>query len=136
MKYIKHKNCIDVVPILPCLSEDLWRRENPDTLEFTQCNRSSGTRSRIDRVYTDIKIANNTKINHKIISFLDRYIAIAIDKLHSKTKNWKKVMKFIELSFRKEWFLRNHQKFFLYLKTKKSNFSSPSDCWEYLICET
>ena len=29
--------------------DDLWRRENPDTSEFTHYNRSSGTRSRIDR---------------------------------------------------------------------------------------
>ena len=29
--------------------EDLWRRENPDSSEFTCYDRSSGTRSRIDR---------------------------------------------------------------------------------------
>ena len=27
--------------------EDLWRRENPDSSEFTRCNRSSGIRSTI-----------------------------------------------------------------------------------------
>ena len=48
---------------------DLWRRENPDTSEFTRYDRSSGTRSRIDRAYTDIKIANNTRIDHKMIFF-------------------------------------------------------------------
>ena len=53
--------------------EDLWRSENPDISEFTHYDRSSGTRSRIDRVYTNIKIANNTKIFHKTISFLDHY---------------------------------------------------------------
>ena len=46
--------------------QDLWRRENPDIYEFTRYDRASGTRSRIDRVYTDIKIANNTKINHNV----------------------------------------------------------------------
>ena len=50
--------------------EDLWRRENPDLLEFTQCNRSSGTRSRIGRVYTDVKLASNTKSNHIMVSFI------------------------------------------------------------------
>ena len=30
--------------------EHLWRRENPDSSEFTRYNRSFGTRSRIDRV--------------------------------------------------------------------------------------
>ena len=47
--------------------EGLWRMENPDTSEFNRYDRSSGTRS---RVYTDIIIANNTKINHKMMSFM------------------------------------------------------------------
>ena len=42
--------------------EDLWRRENADISEITHYNRSSGTRSRIDRAYTYIKIGKNTKI--------------------------------------------------------------------------
>ena len=64
--------------------EDLWRRENPESSEFTRYDRSSGTRSRIDRVYTDIKMASNTKINHIMVSFTDHY-AIFIDKFPSKT---------------------------------------------------
>ena len=66
--------------------EDQWRRENPVTSEFTHYDRPSGTRSRIDRVYTDIKIVNNTKINHKMISSSDHYNAITIDRPSSKTK--------------------------------------------------
>ena len=66
--------------------EDLWRRENPDSSEFTRHNRSSGTRSRIDRVYTDIKFGSNTKINHTMISFTDHYNAIFIDRFPSKSK--------------------------------------------------
>ena len=66
--------------------EDLWRKENPDSSEFTRHNRSSGTRSRIDMVYTDIKIGSNTKINHKMISFTDHYNAIFIDRFPSKSK--------------------------------------------------
>ena len=46
--------------------DDLWRRENPDSSELTRYDRSSGTRSRMDRVYTDTKIAINTKINQTI----------------------------------------------------------------------
>ena len=46
--------------------------------------------SRIDRIYTDIytdmKIANNTKIIHIMVSFTDHYNAISIDRLSSKTK--------------------------------------------------
>ena len=47
-------------------------------------------RSRINRVYTDIytdiKIANNTKINHIMVPFTDHYNIISIDRLPSKTK--------------------------------------------------
>ena len=38
--------------------ENLWRRENPDSSEFIRNDRSSGTRSRIDMAFTDIKIAD------------------------------------------------------------------------------
>ena len=51
--------------------EDLWRRKNPDSSKFTHYDRSYGTRSRIDRIYTDIKIASITKINHIMVSFTD-----------------------------------------------------------------
>ena len=36
--------------------EDLSKRENPDSSESTHYDRCSGTRSRRDRVYTDINI--------------------------------------------------------------------------------
>ena len=55
--------------------EDLWRRENPDSSEFTCYDRSSGTTSRIDRVYNDIKIASNTNTNHIMVAFTDHYNA-------------------------------------------------------------
>ena len=51
--------------------EDLWRRENPDSSDFTRYNRSSGTRSTTNRVYTDIKMARNIKMNHIMVSFTD-----------------------------------------------------------------
>ena len=66
--------------------EDLWRRENPDSSEFNRYDRSSGTRSRIVRVYTDIKIASNTKIHYIMVSFADHYNAIFVDRLPSKIK--------------------------------------------------
>ena len=40
----------------------------------------------IDRFYTDIKIANNTQINHTIVSFTDHYNAISLERLPSKTE--------------------------------------------------
>ena len=56
--------------------EDLWRRENSDSSEFTRYNRSSGTRSTIERVCPDIKMARNTKVNHIMVSFTDHYNVI------------------------------------------------------------
>ena len=95
MVEIKHKDFIDDVPITPC-QNSLWimgstiygkgRTQIPD---FTQYDRSYSTRSRIDEVYTDIKIANHTKINHIMVSFTDLYNAISIDRLSSKTKTRK-----------------------------------------------
>ena len=66
--------------------EDLWRMENPDSSEFTHYDRSSGTISRIDRFYTDIKIVSNTKVNLIMVSFTDPYNVIFIDRFSSKTK--------------------------------------------------
>ena len=65
--------------------EDLWRKNNLDSSEFTHYNRSSGIRSTIDRIYADIKIAINTKINHIMVSFPDLYNANFIDRFLSKT---------------------------------------------------
>ena len=45
-----------------------------------------GLRSRIERVYTNMKIGCNNKIYHMIVSFTDHYNAISIDTLPSKTK--------------------------------------------------
>ena len=66
--------------------ENLWRRESPDVFQFTRYDGSLGTTAKIDRIFTDIKIANSTKINHKMISFSDHYNALLIDRLSSKTK--------------------------------------------------
>ena len=70
--------------------EDLRRRENPQIPPSSPVAIGPFPRSRIDRVYTDIytdiKIANNTKINHIMVSFTDHYNAISIDRLPLKTK--------------------------------------------------
>ena len=50
--------------------EGLCTMRNPDSSEFTRYNRSSGTISAIGKVYTDIKIANKTKINHIMVSLM------------------------------------------------------------------
>ena len=60
--------------------EGLQERENPDLYEFTHYHGSSSTRSRIGRVYTDIKSASNTNINHIMVSFTVHYNVISIDR--------------------------------------------------------
>ena len=42
--------------------------------------------SRIYRIYTDMKIANNTKINHIMVPFTEHYNAISIDRLPLESK--------------------------------------------------
>ena len=96
MVKMKDKDFIGVVPIMPCENSP-WimglsihgegRTEIPPSLPTTI---GPLPRSRIDRVYTDIytdiKIAYNTKINHIMVSFTDHYNAISIDRLPLKTK--------------------------------------------------
>ena len=94
MVEIQHKDFIDLVPIIPCqklswiMDSRIYRERrtnislgSPTTIELL-----FGTRSRIERVYTDIKIASDTKINHIIVSFTDQNNAISRDRLPSKTK--------------------------------------------------
>ena len=104
--------------------DDLCRRKNPDSFEFTRYDRSSGTRSRIDGVYSDIKIASNTKINHIMVSFTDHYNAIFIDRLPSKLKLGKIpgtliILFYVSLSFPQ----RNGLFFFYWTHKKQPLFS-------------
>ena len=67
---------------MPCqnpswiMSSRIFREEEPRFL----------TRSKIGLVYTDIKMANITKINHKMVSFTDHYNTISLGRLPPKTK--------------------------------------------------
>ena len=141
MRGIKHENVIDVTPNLPSKLimdsglEDLWRRENPETSEFTRYDRSSGTRSRIDRVYTDKKIANNTKITHNMISFSDHYNALIINRFSSKPKLGKDLWHFNNSLLEKDEFCSNIQTFLTFLKTKQTSYSLASDWWEFTKCQ-
>ena len=76
----------------------------------------------IDRAYTDIKTANNTKINHIMLSFTDHYNAISIDRLPSKTKIgkdlWKRFRKIIPFCVSQS--PPQLQKLLLLLKTQKT----------------
>ena len=100
--------------------EHLWRRENPDSSEFTRYNRSFGTRSRIDRVYTDIKIASNTKTNHIMVSITDHYNVISIDRFPSKTKIGKDSVYFNNFHLCKPEFSLTAKTFLFLLKTQNT----------------
>ena len=75
----RNKTFMNVISIMLCQNSSWimdWR---------IRYNRSSGTRSTIDRVLTNITMARNTKINHIMLSFTDHYNAIFIDRFSSKT---------------------------------------------------
>ena len=118
-RYRCHSNFVFSRLIMENELEDLWKRENPDISEFTRFDRSSGTRSRIDRVYTDIKIANNTEINHKMISFSDHYNALIVDRFSSKTKIEKDLWHLIILLCKIRTSVQLPKACFLFLKQTK-----------------
>ena len=99
--------------------DDLWRSENQDSSEFTYCDRSSGKRSTINRVYTAIKIASHTKINHIMISFTDHYTAIFTDRFPSKTKIGKD-SQYFNNSLCKPEFSSTSKTFLFLLETQKT----------------
>ena len=133
--YRCHSNFALSKLIMENVLEDLWRKENSNTSDFTLFDRSSGTRSRIDRVYTGIKIANITKIKHKMISFSDHYIALFIDRLSSKTIIGKDLWHFNSSILQNKDFCSTAKDLPSFLKTKKNNYSSIIDWWEYTKCQ-
>ena len=55
-------------------------KDIPDSSEFTHYDRSSGSRSWKGKVYTDIKLAVNTKINHIMVFFTNHCNVISTDR--------------------------------------------------------
>ena len=100
--------------------DDLRSRENPDSSAFNRYSRSSGTRSKIDRVYTNKKIASNTKINYIMVSFIDHYNAVFIDRFPSKTKIGKDSWYFNNYLLRKPEFPSTSKTFLFLLETQKT----------------
>ena len=91
MVKIKHKDFIDPVPIMPC-QNSFWimglgiydgRTQIPWVHPLWQVFRQGST---IGRLNNYIKIANNTKINHIMVSFTDYFNVVSIDRLPSKNK--------------------------------------------------
>ena len=92
MVKIKHKDFIGAVPGTPCLNSS-WviglRIYGEGRTQIPLSSRATIgplPKSRIDRVYNDTKIANNTKINHIMVSLTNYYNADSIDRVPSKTK--------------------------------------------------
>ena len=133
----KHKNCWSNFalskPIIDNVVEDLWRLEKLHSSEFTHFDRSPCTRSRIERVHTDIKIANNTKINHKMIFFTDQCYAIFTDRLPSKIKITKEFDNFILCTTD---FWKTIKNLISLLKRKKNNYSSTSEWCKKIFFKT
>ena len=97
--------------------EDLWKKENPDSSEFIQYNRSSGTRSTIERAYTDIKRATLiTSWYHLLI-----IIMLFLDFLDSWYFN-SSPLGMPEFSLTTD--------FSFFIKNTKQNQTSASDLWE------
>ena len=105
------------------------RRKKQDSSEFTGYDRSSGTRSRLDRVYTAIKIASSGKIYCIMVSFIGHYNAISIDRLPSKTKIEKIYGTLTILFYGSPNFTQLQIKCF-FIKNTKNKYSSASDWWK------
>ena len=139
MVKIKHRDFISAAPVMPYQNSSsimgLRIYGEGRTLILLSSPAAIGPLqgSRIDRVYTDIKIANNNKINHIMVTFTDYDNAISIDRLSSKTKigkdSWKRFMKIILLC-KPEFSSTTKTSFFI--KNKKNNHFSESDWWEYI----
>ena len=102
MVKIKHRTFIGAAPVIPCQNSSsimglrIYGKGRTLILLSSPAVIGPLQGSRIDRVYTDIKVANNNKINHIMVSSTDHYNAVSIDRLSSKTKigkdSWKRFM--------------------------------------------
>ena len=99
--------------------EDLWRRENTDSSVSARYNRSPGTRFRICRVYADLKISNNTKINHIMGSIAGHNNAISVKTIPSKTKIGKESQYYNNYPLLKPEFSSTTSNLLFYLKDQK-----------------
>ena len=108
--------------------EDLWRRENPHSPAMI--SPFARIQDRQISVYTDIKICNNTNINHIMVLFADHYNAISVDRLPSKLKLGKirgTLIIFLYVNPNSSQL----QRLFFFIKNTINNHSSASDWREY-----
>ena len=92
MVEIRRKDVIDAVPIMPSFWIMGLSLFGEGRIQVFLNSTATLLGSMIDGVYTNRKIANNTKSNHILVSFTDHYNAISIDRLSSKTKIGKRFM--------------------------------------------
>ena len=85
----KTQRLTDAILVMPC-QNSLWimglRIYGEGRIQIPLSSPASIDPLAQGRVYTDVKIANNTKINHIMVCFTDHYNAISIDRLHQKLK--------------------------------------------------
>ena len=131
----KQKDFIGVTPVMPCQNSSWIMGLRIYGEGRTQIPLSSpatiGPLARIrDRqgLYW-LKRANNTKINHIMVSFTDHYNGISIDRLPSKAKigkdSWKRFTKKKNILCKPEFSSVTQTSFSI--KNTKNNHSSASD---------
>ena len=84
----------------------------------------------IDRVHSDIKIANNTTMNHMTVSYSDHHNSIFNDTVPYKHKNWQ-FHGVLTIPFKKPFFLLICTKLLFQLKNVKNNLSSTIESLGY-----
>ena len=133
MVKIKHKDFIGAVPIMSCLNSS-WimglRIYGEGRAQILLTSYATiGYLPRIQGkvytdIYTDIKIASYTKINHIMVFFTDHYNANSINRLPSKTKIGKDPRYFNNSLLCKPEFSSATKIFLFLLKTQEKNLFS------------
>ena len=84
----------------------------------------------IGRLYTDVKITNNTKMIHIMVLFSDYQNSIFIERSPYKSKNWQ-LHGILQISVQISMFSSHMQMLLFQPKNVKNSHSSTSDSMEY-----
>ena len=109
----------------------IYGNEEPRFLWFNHYDRFSVTGFRIDSVYTDKKVANNTKINTYWYTLLIITLLFVLASNNQKSKLEKINGTLIILFYVNPCSPQLQRICFFYLKTQKRTYSSAYDWWEY-----
>ena len=122
---------------LPCLNSSLimgWRTCGEGRTQKSLSSRIDAQDPGLTGFILIKKIAN-TKIIHKMISFSDHYNALFIDRFSSKTKIGKDLSHFNNSLIEKNDCCSTTKNLLSDLETKRKNYSSTSEWWEYTKCK-